>query len=86
LAQPSHRRGNAEQLLLPSCLHSERQITGSSCYNVTPFLENCCSTLFTTEFKRLAEGGHSFCFGLLLEAFIFAFGFWIWAFEVLALG
>jgi hypothetical protein len=22
----------------------------------------------------------------LLEAFIFAFGFWIWAFEVLALG
>jgi hypothetical protein len=30
---------------------------GSSCYNVTPLLENCCSTsLFTSGYKRLTEG------------------------------
>jgi hypothetical protein len=32
---------------------------GFSCYNVTPLLKNCCSTyLFTTGFKRYAEGGY----------------------------
>jgi hypothetical protein len=32
--------------------------TGFSCYSVTPLPENCCSTLFTTGYERLAEGGH----------------------------
>jgi hypothetical protein len=32
--------------------------TGFFCYNVIPLFENCCSTfLFTTRYKRLAEGG-----------------------------
>jgi hypothetical protein len=31
---------------------------GFSCYNVTPLSKNCCSTsLFTTGYKRLPEGG-----------------------------
>jgi hypothetical protein len=41
---------------------------GFSCYNVTPLPENCCSTLFTTEYKRLTEGA--------CEAF-WPFGFWL---------
>jgi hypothetical protein len=41
---------------------------GFSCYNVMPLPEECCSTsLFTTGYKRLAEGGW--------EAFG---GFWMW--------
>jgi hypothetical protein len=39
--------------------------SGFSCYNVTLLPENCCSTLFTTGYKRLAEGGHE------------ALGFWL---------
>jgi hypothetical protein len=32
---------------------------GFSCYDITPLPKNCCSTfLFTTGYKRLAEGGH----------------------------
>jgi hypothetical protein len=42
-----------------------------------PLPENCCSTLFTTGYKRLTEGGcAAFALGFLLEAF--AFGFLMW--------
>jgi hypothetical protein len=45
-----------------------------------PLPENPCSTLFTTEYKRLTEGGCTaialglLFWGLLLEAF---FAFWL---------
>jgi hypothetical protein len=59
-----------------------------------PLPENFCSTLFTTGYKRLTEGGHkAFCFGgfcfeafalgILLWGFLleaFAFGFWAFGF------
>jgi hypothetical protein len=58
--------------------------TGSFCYNVTPFPENCCSTLFTTGYKRLTEGGHQASGFWLLEGEAFldvrgceALGFWM---------
>jgi hypothetical protein len=39
-------------------LFTFRERAGFSCYNVMPIPENCCSTsLFTTGYKRLAEGG-----------------------------
>jgi hypothetical protein len=40
---------------------------GFSCYNVMPLPEKCCSTsLFTTGYKRLTEGGRE-AFGFLDE-------------------
>jgi hypothetical protein len=50
---------------------------GFSCYSVTPFPENCCSTLFTTGCKRLTEGGQE---AFASEAFCFLMGM---AFELL---
>jgi hypothetical protein len=36
-----------------------RRNAGFSCYNVMPLTKNCYSTsLFTTGYKRLLEGGH----------------------------
>jgi hypothetical protein len=50
-------------------LHVQRsRKAGFSSYNVTPLPKKCCSTLFTTGYKRLVEGGHE------------AFGFWLLAF------
>jgi hypothetical protein len=63
---------NAEQLLLLSCLHSERQEHRFLLLNVTPLPKNRCSTLFTTGCKRFAEGGK--------EVFAFSFGFLFWGF------
>jgi hypothetical protein len=62
-----------------------------------PLPENCCSTLFTTGYKRLTEGGHeifaleNFWFGLLLWGFCFklfalGFCFWLFAFGLLGFG
>jgi hypothetical protein len=48
---PATEEENAEQRLLLSCLCSEKKD------NVTPLPENCCSTLFTTGYKKLTEGG-----------------------------
>jgi hypothetical protein len=49
---------NAAQLLFLSCLLQRSRKAGLSCYNVTPFPENGCSTsLFTIGYKRLTEGG-----------------------------
>jgi hypothetical protein len=45
---------------------------------VSPLSKNHCSTLFTTGYKRLAEGG--------CEAFAFVFGFLLWAFAFLTFG
>jgi hypothetical protein len=50
-------KGNAEQLFLLRCLVERSRNAGFFCYNVIPFPKNCCSTLFTTGYKRLAEGG-----------------------------
>jgi hypothetical protein len=46
-----------------------------------PLPKNRCSTLFTTGYKRLAEGGcKAFCFERLL------WGFLLWTFGLLAFG
>jgi hypothetical protein len=44
---------------------------GFSCHNVTPLPKNHHSTLFTTGYKRLTEGGH--------QAFVLGrLAFWCW--------
>jgi hypothetical protein len=49
---------------------------GFSCHNVMSLPENCCSTLFTTGYKRLAEGGNkTFAFGFWAFGLL---GFWLW--------
>jgi hypothetical protein len=51
------------------CIQRSRN-AGFSGYNVTPLPKDCCSTLFTTGYKRPTKGG--------LEAFLglFALGFY----------
>jgi hypothetical protein len=54
----------AEQLFLLSCLCSEKQNTGFSCYNATPLPHSLCSILNAAVYKRTPEGGRgAFCFG-----------------------
>jgi hypothetical protein len=62
---PAAEEENAAQLLLLSCLHSEKQECRFLLLQC-----HCCSTLFPTGEKRLAEGGQ--------EAF--ALGFWLLGF------
>jgi hypothetical protein len=69
-----------------ACIQRSRK-AGFSCYNVTPLPKSCCSTLFTTVYKRpLKEEEGLFAFGFyfgllaLALAWVFHYGFWLWAF------
>jgi hypothetical protein len=64
-------RQNAAQLLFLNCLLQGSKNTSFSCYNVMLLPENCCSTsLFTTGYKRLTEGGQRTLIGELQAAAI----------------
>jgi hypothetical protein len=53
-----NKRPDAAQLLFLSCLHSEKQECRFLLLQCQPLPEKCCSTsLITTGYKRLAEGG-----------------------------
>jgi hypothetical protein len=58
LARPQLQTKCSIAAFLKLLLFREVGTAGFSCYNVMPFPENCCSTsLFTTGYKRLTEGG-----------------------------
>jgi hypothetical protein len=76
---PAIEKGNAAQLLFLGCLSSEKQecrFLLLQCHAPPP--ELLLHLLFTTGYKRLAEGGcQAFAFGFLMGK---ALGFWFLAF------